>query len=98
MLKFYSIKDGTMSMPGEGNGFREEESAVKHRVKVDVAVRKKGFFGTREAVRKKTITVSGKEYRRMKRERWNAPASSEAQRLAALYLRWEEELAEERGE
>ena len=71
---------------------------MKHRVKVDVVTQKKGLFGTREVVKKQTITVSGKEYRKMKREKWNRPVSSEAERMAALYLVWEEELAEEHGE
>ena len=71
---------------------------MKHSVKVDVVTRKKGLFGTREVVRRKKITVSGREYRRMKQEKWNRPVSSEAERLAALYLVWEEELAEEYGE
>ena len=71
---------------------------MKHRVKVDVVTQKRGLFGTREIVKKKTITVTGKEYRWMKREKWNQPVSSEAERLAGLWLMWEEELAEEHGE
>ena len=71
---------------------------MKHQVKLDVVTHRKGFFGTREVVKRKTITVSGKERRRMKRERWNRPASSEAERLAGLYMMWEEELAEEQRE
>ena len=71
---------------------------VKHRVKVDVVTRRKGLFGTREIIKKKTVTVSGKEYRRMKKEKWNKPVFSEAERLAALYMMWEEELAENNGE
>lgn len=71
---------------------------MKHRVRVDVTEQKRGLFGTREVVRKKTITVSGKDYRRMQREKKNAAAATEAERLAALYLIWEEELAEEYGE
>ena len=34
----------------------------------------------------------------MKHRKWNEAASSEAERLAALALVWEEELAEEFGE
>lgn len=67
---------------------------VRHRVKVDVVTRRKGLFGMREIVKKKTVTVSGKECSRMKKERWNKPVFSEAERLAALYMIWEEELAE----
>ena len=47
---------------------------------------------------KKTVTVSGKEYPRMRKAKWNRPSSSEAERLAALCMVWEEELADERGE
>ena len=71
---------------------------MKHRVKLNVVTREKGLFGEREVVRKKTVSVSGKEYRRMKHRKWNEAASSEAERLAALALVWEEELAEEFGE
>ena len=34
----------------------------------------------------------------MKKEKWNKPVFSEAERLAALYMMWEEELAENNGE
>ncbi len=68
---------------------------MKHPVKLNVITREKSVSGTREAVEKKTIRVSGKAYRRMKREKWNKPFSTEEERLAALYLVWEEELAEE---
>ena len=71
---------------------------VKHRVKVDVVTRRKGLFGTREIIKKKTVTVSWKEYRRMKEEKWNKPFFSEAERLAALYTMWEEELEEKSRE
>ena len=71
---------------------------MKHRVKVDVVTRRKGLFGTREIIKKKTVTVSGKEYRRMKKEKWNKQVFSEAERLAALYMMWEEELTENNGE
>ena len=71
---------------------------MKHRVKVDVVTRRKGLFGTREIIKKKTVTVSWKEYCRMKEEKWNKPVFSEAERLAALYMMWEEELVENNGE
>ena len=68
---------------------------MKHQVNVDVVTRKKGLFGIREIVTKKTITVSGKESCRKKAEKWNRQVSSEEERLAALYLIWEEELSED---
>lgn len=71
---------------------------MNHRIRVNVVTRKKGLFGMREVVTKKTVTVSGKEYRRMRKAKWNRPSSSEAERLAALCMVWEEELADERGE
>ena len=66
-------------------------------MKVDVVTRKRVFFGIREVVEKKTITVPGKACSRMNREKWNKPFSSEEERLAALYLVWED-LQEEHGE
>ena len=71
---------------------------MKHRMKVDVITQKKGLFGTREVVQRKTVTVSGKEYRRLQREKQNAVAKNEDQRLASLWLMWEEEIAEAQGE
>ena len=71
---------------------------MKHRVRVKVITRKRGLFGTREVVTRKTVTVPGGEACRTGQPRWNAPAASEAERLAALALVWEKELAERRGE
>lgn len=71
---------------------------MKHRIRVDVVTQKKGLFGTREVVQRKTVTVSGKEYRRLQREKQNAVAKNEDQRLAGLWLMWEEEIAEANGE
>ena len=62
---------------------------MKHRIKVDVVTQKKGLFGTRDVVQRKTVTVSGKEYRRLQREKQNAVAKNEAQRLASRWLMWE---------
>ena len=70
---------------------------MKHRVKVDVVTRKRGLFGIRDVVRKRTITVSGKDGDGMKRRKWNSPVSSEEERLAALYLMWEETADEMAG-
>ena len=65
---------------------------MKHGMKVAVVTRRKGLFGTREVIRRKTIPVAGSG-----KEKWNRLVSSEAERLAALYRIWEEELAEEHG-
>ena len=69
---------------------------MKRRMKVDVVTRRKGLFGLREVVRRRTITLPGQERPRPEREQWNRPFSSEAERLAALYRTWEEEMAEDR--
>ena len=71
---------------------------MKHRIRVDVVTEKKGLFGTRSVVKHRTITVTGKEYRRMRQEKRSAAAATEAERLAALYMIWEEELSEVYGE
>ena len=41
----------------------EETAAMKHKVKVDVVTEKKGFFGKRQVVEKRTITVNGREFK-----------------------------------
>ncbi len=71
---------------------------MKHRLRVNVVTRRKGLFGTREVIRRKTVAVPGDPAARTKRGKWNAPAGSEAERLAKLYLLWKEELAEGNGE
>ena len=43
---------------------------MKHKVKVDVVTEKPGFFGKRQVVEKQTITVSGREYRKLKQEQF----------------------------
>ena len=71
---------------------------MKHRVKVDVVTEKPGFFGSRRVVEKKTITVSGREYRKLKKEQFRKEKENkeltEQQRLAAMYILWEEEMAD----
>ena len=71
---------------------------MKHKVKVDVVTEKKGFFGKRQVVEKRTITVNGREYRKLKQEQFRKKQENreltEQQRLAALYLLWEEEMAD----
>ena len=71
---------------------------MKHKVKVDVVTEKPGFFGTRRVVEKQTITVRGREYRKLKKEQFRKEKENreltEQQRLAALYLMWEEELSD----
>ena len=71
---------------------------MKHKVKVDVVTEKPGFFGAEKVIEKKTITVSGREYRKLKQEQFRKEKANreltEQQRLAALYLMWEEELSD----
>ena len=71
---------------------------MKHKVKVDVVTEKQGFFGKRQVIEKKTITVNGREYRKLKQEQFRKEKENrgltEQQRLAALYLVWEEEMAD----
>ena len=86
-------------MPGEGPRASEdvpgvrEAGGLKNGVKVTVVTRKAGLFGSREVVRRKTLTVSRKECRRPEQGKWNRPAFSEEERLAALFLAWEDELS-----
>ena len=70
---------------------------MKRLMKVNVTTRKKSIFGIREVVENKTIMLPGNACFRMERKKWNKPFSSEEDRLAALYLAWEEELREEYG-
>ena len=73
-------------------------SDVKHKVKVDVVTEKQGFFGSKKVIERRTITVSGREYRKLKQEQFRKEKENreltEQQRLAALYLMWEEELSD----
>ena len=71
---------------------------MKHRVKKDVVEQKKGLWGTKEVVKKKTVTLSGKEYRDYIRMQKKAENLRKAQYVAAAFLIAEEELAEEFGE
>lgn len=71
---------------------------MKHRVKMNVVEQKKGLFGTKEVVKKKTLTLSGKEYREYIRMQKKAEDLRKAQCHAAAFLIAEEELAEEFGE
>ena len=71
---------------------------MKHKVKLDVVTEKPGFFGPKKVIEKKTITVSGRDYRKLKQEQFRKEKENreltEQQRLAALYLMWEEELSD----
>ena len=62
---------------------------MKHKVKVDVVTEKKGFFGKCQVVEKRTITVNGREYRKLKQEQFRKEQENreltEQQRLAALW-------------
>ena len=71
---------------------------MKHRVKMNVVTQKKGFFGTRNVVKEKTVTVSGKEYRKIQQEKRKAEDLAKAQKMAAMFLMLEEEIAEEYDE
>lgn len=71
---------------------------MKHRVKKDVVEQKKGLWGTKEVVKKKTVTLSGKEYRDYIRMQKKAENLRKAQYVAVAFLIAEEELAEEFGE
>ena len=70
---------------------------MKHRVKVDV-VTEEGPGGRSRVVKRRTITVNGRQRRKIKEEQWRKEQANreltEQQRLAALYLMWEEEMAE----
>ena len=74
---------------------------MKHRVKLDVVTEKPGFFGPKKVVERKTIIVNGRDYRKLKREQFRKEKANkeltEQQRLAALYLIWEEEMADMSG-
>ena len=57
---------------------------MNRRIRVDVITQKKGLFGMRNVVKYRTITVSGREYRQMQRDRKNTAARNEAEHLAGL--------------
>ncbi len=67
---------------------------MKQSEKIDVVTRRKGWFGFREVIRKRTITIPAKEGSRIQPGLWNQTANSEEERLASLYRMWEEELTE----
>ena len=50
-------------------------SDVKHKVKVDVVTEKPGFFGSKKVIERRTITVSGREYRKLKQEQFRNGAA-----------------------
>ena len=71
---------------------------MKHRVKMNVVTQKKGLFGTRNGIKEKTVTVSGKEDRKSQQEKRKAEDLAKAQKMAAMFVILEEEIAEEFGE
>ena len=71
---------------------------MKHRVKMNVVTQKKGLFGTQNVVKEKTVIVSGKEYRKIQQEKRKAEDLAKAQKMAAMFVILEEEIAEEFGE
>ena len=51
---------------------------MKHKIKYYVEVEKRGLFGTRKKVlEERTMVVSGKEYRRLKKEQGREPFTIE---------------------
>ena len=62
-----------------------------------VVTRRKGLFGIREVIRRRTIPVSGTGRAGAGKSKWNPLVSSEAERLAALCRIWEEEMADGQG-
>ena len=71
---------------------------MKHRIKMDVVTEKKGIFGPKKVVERKTVTVSGREYRQIREARRKAEDRAKAQQLAGAFVVLEEEIAEEYGE
>ena len=71
---------------------------MKHKVKVDVVTEKPGFFGKHKVVERQTITVNDRDYRKLKKAQFTRKKENreltEQERLAALYLVWEEEMAD----
>ena len=61
---------------------------------MNVVEQKKGFFGPKEVVKKKTVTLSGREYRDYTRMQKKAEDLRKARCHAASFLIAEEELAE----
>ena len=54
---------------------------MKHKVEVMVETEKKGLFGIRMVLEKKTIEVDGKTYKKMQKEKKNRPYSIEEMML-----------------
>ena len=55
---------------------------MKHKIKVQVPVEKRGLFGRKKTVlEERTIEVDGKTYKRMKKEWENRPFSIEEMML-----------------
>ena len=51
---------------------------MKHKIKVEVPVEKRGFLGIRKTVMEtRTIEVDGKTYKRLKKKRGDRPFSVE---------------------
>ena len=74
---------------------------MKRKVKVEVVTETGGFPGGIRTVERKTITLNSRDCRKLKREQFRKEKEnrelSEQQRLAALYLAWEEDLGNLQG-
>ena len=72
----------------------------RRELQADIVTEKRGFFGKiKQSVRHRTVTLSDNKYQRLKNEQWKKNQKnrelSERERLAALYLAWEEEFEEQ---
>lgn len=54
---------------------------MKHKVQVMVETEKRGLFGKKKVLEKRTIEVDGKTYKRMQKEQRNRPYSMEEMML-----------------
>ena len=74
---------------------------MRRKVKVEVVTETGGQPGGSQTVERRTITVNSRDCRKLKREQFRKEKGnrelSEQQRLAALYLAWEEDLSDLRG-
>lgn len=71
---------------------------MKHKVRLEVVTEKPGSFGARNEVEHRTVTVNSRVCRKLKQEQFRKEKENreltEEQRLAALYLMWEEEMTD----
>ena len=70
---------------------------MRNGIRVKSVTWRKGLFGIREVIRRRTIPAAGGGRAGAGKTKWNPLVTSEAERLAALYLMWEEEKADGQG-